>query len=63
MTDVSTCSICGAPDGRGGHVLIPVVDDHGSTERCGLCVIPLLAQVRASGDVTVFVARPQVATR
>lgn len=51
----STCSTCGNAD---QGALIHVVDELGRDEICGLCVITLLARLRTSGDVTVFVARP-----
>jgi hypothetical protein len=56
--DTNTCSSCGAPAGRGADHLIPVVDELGRTEMCGLCLITVLARWPQSGDVTVFLARP-----
>ena len=56
-TSTGTCSTCGAPAAQ-AQPLIHVVDELGRDEVCGLCVIRLLARIRTSGDVTVFVARP-----
>lgn len=55
-----TCSTCGTPADQ-DRPLIHVVDELGRDEICGLCVITLLARIRRSGDVTVFVAQPVVA--
>jgi hypothetical protein len=62
---VPTCSACGFEPHPGlprhaARPLISVVDEVGTSELCGLCVIQLLSRLGYSGDVTVFVARPHV---
>jgi hypothetical protein len=62
---VPTCSCCGFephPDlpRAASRPLINVVDEFGTATVCGLCSIGLLSRLGASGDVTVFVARPGV---
>lgn len=54
----STCPRCHQP-ARG--LLMTVVDQHGSSRLCGLCLVLVLQAVEASGDVTVFVADREIA--
>lgn len=50
------CSKCGFRR----RALIPVVDELGASRVCDLCLIELLSKLGSSGDVTVFVGRPNV---
>lgn len=61
MPDTNTCSTC--PSDGLGRALIPIVDEAGRSEICWVCFLTLLTRLRTSGDVTVFVARPQAVTR
>jgi hypothetical protein len=42
------------------RALIRVVDELGSSQLCDVCVLILIADLGSSGDVTVFVGRPNV---
>jgi hypothetical protein len=58
----NTCSTCGKRAGR-DRALIPTVDEVGAGQICWVCLLTLLTQLRNSGDVTVFLARPTAVTR
>lgn len=63
MSHPASCSGCGyqpAPSASrcDRRLLIAVVDELGKSALCGSCLVMLLARLRSSEDVTVFVARP-----
>jgi hypothetical protein len=56
VSDTRTCTGCRSA-GQ-GRALIPTVDEIGCGQICWVCFLTLLTQLRESGDVTVFLARP-----
>lgn len=64
----AACCSCGySPNPRAprstGRALIRVVDELGSDNVCDLCLLPVVARLGGTGEITMLVARPVAVTR
>lgn len=64
----AACSNCGYSPTPGAprstrRALIRVVDELGSDNLCDLCVLPLLARLGGTGEITLMVGRPAAVAR